>query len=223
MNRTRALFLQASALTALLLLPFLLLADVKINPPKKPALPEDKKPDVNNPPKKPALPEDKKPDVIYVPTPQGVVDKMLEMARVKKTDVVYDLGCGDGRIVVTAAKKYGTRSFGFDIDPERIQDSLKNVEKNKVQSLVTIENKDIFTLDLSKADVVTLYLLPTLNVKLIPQLEKLKPGSRIVSHDFNMEGVKPKQAIKFKAKDDHGTEREHEIFLWETPLEKGEK
>ena len=135
------------------------------------------------------------PDVIYVPTPQAVVDKMLEIADVKKTDVVYDLGCGDGRIPVTAAKKYGCKAFGFDIDPQRVKESQENIKKNKVGDLVTVEEKDIFTLDLSPASVVTLYLLPSLNVKLIPQLEKLKPGSRIVSHDFDMQGVKPDKVI----------------------------
>jgi ribosomal protein L11 methylase PrmA len=164
--------------------------------------------------------EEREPDVIYVPTPQAVVDKMLEMAKVKKDDVVYDLGCGDGRIVVTAAKKYGTKAWGFDVDPERIKDSQANVKKNKVEDLVTIEKKDIFTLDLSKANVVTLYLLPSLNVKLIPQLDKMKPGSRIVSHDFNMEGVKPDEVVKLKAKNDRGDEREHTIYLWTVPLKK---
>lgn len=108
------------------------------------------------------------PDVIYVPTPYEVVEKMLEVAQVKKGDVVYDLGCGDGRIVVTAAKKYGVRAVGFDIDPERIKEARENVRKNGVEDLVRIEQKDIFTLDLSEATVVTLYLLPQLNVKLFP-------------------------------------------------------
>jgi SAM-dependent methyltransferase len=168
------------------------------------------------------LAEDKKPtkepDVIYVPTPQDVVDKMLEMAQVKKDDVVYDLGCGDGRIVVTAAKKFGAKGIGFDIDPERIKDSLKNVKDNKVEKLVEIKQEDIFKLDLSKANVITLYLLPELNVRLIPQLEKLKPGSRIVSHDFDMRGVKPKKVITMNSGGADG--REHTIYLWETPLEK---
>lgn len=156
------------------------------------------------------------PDVIYVPTPYEVVEKMLEVAQVKKGDVVYDLGCGDGRIVVTAAKKYGVRAKGFDIDPERIKEARENVKKNGVENLVEIHQKDIFTLDLSEATVVTLYLLPQLNVKLIPQLEKLKPGSRIVSHDFDMEGVIPDKVIHFKPKD----QREHTIYLWTTPLKK---
>jgi len=156
------------------------------------------------------------PDVIYVPTPYEVVEKMLEVAQVKKGDVVYDLGCGDGRIVVTAAKKYGVRAVGFDIDPERIKEARENVRKNGVEDLVRIEQKDIFTLDLSEATVVTLYLLPQLNVKLIPQLEKLKPGSRIVSHDFDMDGVIPDKVIHFKPKG----QREHTIYLWTTPLKK---
>jgi precorrin-6B methylase 2 len=161
--------------------------------------------------------DDKKPDVIYVPTPQDVVDKMLELANVKKDDVVWDLGCGDGRIPVTAAKKFGCKSMGYDVDPKRIEESLENVKKNKVEDLVKIEKKDIFTLDLSPASVVTLYLLPSLNEKLIPQLEKLKPGSRIVSHSFDMKGVKPKQVVKLKSKE---TDREHTIYLWTVPLEK---
>jgi tRNA G37 N-methylase Trm5 len=158
----------------------------------------------------------REPDVIYVPTPQEVVDKMLEMADVRKGEIVYDLGCGDGRIPVTAAKKYGVQAFGWDINPVRVAESLKNVKENKVEQLVTIKLGDIFELDLSKADVITLYLLPQLNVKLIPQLDKLKPGCRIVSHDFNMEGVKPKREISFTPSGG----RDHRIYLWVTPLEK---
>jgi uncharacterized protein (TIGR03000 family) len=155
------------------------------------------------------------PDVVFVPTPQEVVDRMLELAGVKKDDVVYDLGCGDGRIVVTAAKKYGCKAIGFDIDPERVKESRANVKKNKVEGLVTIRQADVFTLDLRPASVVTLYLLPQLNVKLMPQLAKLKPGSRIVSHDFDMKGAKPKQEVKVKVDDE-----EHTIYLWTVPWEK---
>jgi tRNA G37 N-methylase Trm5 len=158
----------------------------------------------------------REPDVIYVPTPQEVVDKMLEMADVRPGEVVYDLGCGDGRIPITAAKKYGSKSWGFDINPIRVKESLENVEKNNVKNLVTIKLQDIFELDLSQADVITLYLLPQLNVKLIPQLDKLKPGCRIVSHDFNMDGVRPKREITYTPQGS----REHRIYLWVTPLEK---
>jgi len=161
--------------------------------------------------------ENRIPDVEFIPTPQDVVDKMLELAKVKKDDLVYDLGCGDGRIVVTAAKRYGCKAVGYDIDPLLVKESLENVEKNKVGHLVRIEQKDIFTLDLSEADVITLYLLPELNVELIPQLEKLKPGSRIVSHDFGMEGVQPDKVITVNSNED---EDEHEIYLWISPLKK---
>jgi precorrin-6B methylase 2 len=162
-----------------------------------------------------AAQEPKRPDVIFVPTPPAVVAKMLELARVTKDDVVYDLGCGDGRIVVAAAK-IGCKAYGFDVDPQRIKESKENVEKNGVGNLATIEQKDIFTLDLSQANVVTLYLLPSLNVKLIPQLEKLKPGSRIVSHDFDMKGVTPDKVVQVDG--DGGYE--HTVYLWTTPLKK---
>jgi SAM-dependent methyltransferase len=133
----------------------------------------------------------KTPDVVYVPTPQPVVDKMLELAEVKAGDIVYDLGCGDGRIVVTAAKKFGVKAIGYDIDPQRVKEARENVKKAGVEHLVTIEEADVFTLDLTGASVITLYLLPTLNVRLMPQLAKMKPGSRIVSHNFDMRGAKP--------------------------------
>jgi SAM-dependent methyltransferase len=161
--------------------------------------------------------EGKKPDVIYVPTPQPVVDKMLELARVKRGDLVYDLGCGDGRIVVTAAKRYGARAVGFDVDPQRIAEARENVQSNGVEHLVTIEQKDIFTLDLRPANVVTLYLLPRLNVRLIPQLDRMKPGSRVVSHDFDIEGVVPVQTMAVRPDNDNIA---HSIFLFEVPLKK---
>lgn len=159
----------------------------------------------------------RKPDVVFVPTPHEVVKKMLEMAEVKESDLVYDLGCGDGRIVVAAAKQYGCRGIGYDISPKRVKESLENVEKSGVGDLVKIEREDIFTLDLSEASVITLYLLPKLNVKLIPQLEKLKPGSRIVSHDFAMRGVKPDKVVTVTPEDSW---EEHTVYLWTTPLKK---
>ncbi|MFC1794899.1 alkaline phosphatase family protein, partial [Planctomycetota bacterium] len=158
-----------------------------------------------------------KPDVLYVPTPQEVVDKMLEIAKVTKDDLLYDLGCGDGRFVVTAAKRYGCRAVGYDISPRRVRESQENVKKNNVGHLVRIEQKDIFTLDLGKADVVTLFLLPSLNEKLIPQLDKLKSGSRIVSYRFGMRGVMPDQTVNFSSPRDKS---QHTFYLWTTPLNK---
>ncbi len=173
------------------------------------------KPD-NRPPAK-ISPEIRKPDVLYVSTPQEVVDKMLEMAKVTKDDLVYDLGCGDGRFVVTAAKKYGCKAVGYDISPRRVRESLENVKKNGLEHLVRIEQKDIFTLNLSKANVITLFLLPSLNVKLIPQLDKLRPGSRIISYNFGMRGVMPDKMVKFTSAEDKS---QHTIYLWTTPLNK---
>jgi len=164
----------------------------------------------------------KKPDIYFVPTPQKAVDKMLEVAKVTKDDVVYDLGCGDGRIVCTAAEKYKCKAVGYDIDPERIKDSEKRRAKleKDIQKLVSFKEADVFELDLSGASVVTLYLLPELNVKLIPQLKKLKDGSRIVSHDFDMEGVTPDKGfpITVKAKTDDGDDKTSSVYLWTTPL-----
>jgi SAM-dependent methyltransferase len=155
------------------------------------------------------------PDVIYQATPQPIVEKMLELAEVKKGDILYDLGCGDGRIPVTAAVKYGARSFGWDIDPRLVRESRANAERSRVQDLVTIQLGDVFELDLSKADVITLFLLPELNSKLIPQLEKLKPGSRIVSHEFAMRGIRPRTVLTVPFDG-----RDHKIYLWVTPLER---
>jgi len=127
------------------------------------------------------------PDVIFVPTPEEVVDAMLKVANVTSRDVVYDLGCGDGRIVITAAKKYGARGVGIDIDPQRIAEATANAQKEGVTNRVTFRQADLFTSDIGEATVVTLYLLPSLNLKLLPKLMKeLKPGTRVVSHAFDM-------------------------------------
>lgn len=159
------------------------------------------------------------PDVIYVPTPQPVVEQMLELAGVKKDDLLYDLGCGDGRIVVTAAKKYGCKAIGYDIDPQRIKESQENVDRNNVGHLVKIVQADIFTLDLSKANVITLYLLPELNIRLIPQLERLRPGSRVVSHQFDMSGVTPDKVVQVGGGADVEVDS-RTVYLWTVPLKK---
>ena len=138
----------------------------------------------------------RRPDVIYVPTPQEVVEAMLDVAKVGPNDVVYDLGCGDGRIVVTAAKKFGARGTGIDIDPQRIQEANENVAAAGVADKVEIRQADLFETDLSQASVVTLYLLSSLNLKLRPKLWKeLKVGSRVVSHAFNMGDWEPEQTL----------------------------
>lgn len=165
--------------------------------------------------------EAKEPDVVYMATPQHVVDLMLSLADVKETDLLYDLGCGDGRIVVTAAQEFGCQAVGIDIDPEMVRASNDNVAAAGVGHLVTIKQEDIFELDLSEADVVMLYLLPELNVKLIPQLQKMKPGSRIVSHDFDMLGVvEPDAVVTCASQGLKGWgHRWDEIYIWETPLQ----
>ena len=135
----------------------------------------------------PAQTELRRPDVHYVPTPQAVVDAMLRMANVTGNDVVYDLGCGDGRIPVTAAQRFGARGVGIDIDPVRINEANENAKNAGVTDKVKFLNQDLFTSDFRDATVVTLYLLPSLNVKLMPKLKaELKPGTRIVSHAFDM-------------------------------------
>jgi tRNA A58 N-methylase Trm61 len=134
---------------------------------------------------------ERKPDVIYVPTPPEVVEAMLRLAKVTKDDVVYDLGSGDGRIVITAAQKYGARGIGFDIDPVRIAEANANLKAANVGDRVRFVQGDLFQQDLSEASVITLYLLPSLNMKLRPTLWKLKPGTRIVSHSFDMGDWKP--------------------------------
>lgn len=160
----------------------------------------------------------REPDVHFVPTPHKVVEIMLRLADIKEDDIVYDLGCGDGRIVIAAAKKAGARSYGFDIDPAMVEKSIENVKKHGVEHLVTIKEQDIFELDISEASVITLYLLPSLNVKLIPQLETLKPGSRIVSHDFGMTGITPD--VEATVYLENG--RTSRVYLWTTPLRKSE-
>ena len=127
------------------------------------------------------------PDVVYVPTPQSVVDAMLELAAVKPSDVVYDLGSGDGRIVITAAKKFGARGVGIEIDPALVKQATENAAAAGVSDRVRFVTQDLFKADISDATVVTLYLLQSINERLRPKLvRELKPGARVVSHVFNM-------------------------------------
>jgi len=151
------------------------------------------------------------PDVIFVPTPQEVVDAMLKLAKVSGTDVVYDLGSGDGRIPITAARTYGARGVGIDIDPQRIKEAQENLKTANVADKVQFLNQDLFTTDISEATVVTLYLLPSLNLKLIPKLNaELRPGTRVVSHAFDMGDVKPEQTQNVNGRT---------IYLWTAPIQ----
>lgn len=149
------------------------------------------------------------PDVIFVPTPNEIVDTMLKMAAVTKKDTVYDLGCGDGRIVITAAQKYGARGVGVDIDPDRVAEATDNAQKAGVAGRVKIVRGDLFQTDLSPATVVTLYLLTELNLKLRPKLlRELNPGTRVVSHAFSMGDWKPERTAEVG-----GTT----VYLWRIP------
>ena len=157
------------------------------------------------PARKPA----QQPDVIYVPTPHEVVDDMLRLANVRKGDVLYDLGSGDGRIAIAAAKKFGIKAVGIDIDPERIREATENAKKAGVGNLVEFRNEDLFKADFKEATVVTLYLLPDLNVKLRPRLwEELKPGTRIVSHQFDMGTWKPEKRLESNGRT---------VYFWTIP------
>jgi ribosomal protein L11 methylase PrmA len=149
------------------------------------------------------------PDVIYVPTPQEVVHAMLTAAKVTKNDVVYDLGCGDGRIVITAAKEFGARGVGIDIDPQRIKEANENAVKAGVTDKVKFLLQDLFETDIHEATVVSLYLLPSLNLKLRPKLLKeLRPGTRIVSHAFDMGDWAPEQTIDVDGRT---------VYMWTVP------
>lgn len=160
-----------------------------------------------------AAPKTRTPDVIFVPTPNDVVNKMLEMAKVTAKDVVYDLGCGDGRIVITAAQRYGCRGVGIDIDPERIREATDNVSRAKVAGKVRFIQGDLFEADISEATVVTLYLLTELNLKLRPKLMKdLRPGTRVVSHAFAMGDWKPERTEFVNGSS---------VYLWRIPSRKG--
>jgi hypothetical protein len=148
-------------------------------------------------------------DVIFVPTPMQVVERMLEIAEVKKGEFLIDLGSGDGRIPVTAAKKYGTRGLGVDLDPDRIREANDNVKKQGVGDMVEIRQQNLFETDISKADVISMYLLTDLNLRLRPKLLDLKPGTRIVSHAFSMGDWLPEQKETLTPR--------YDVYLWIVP------
>jgi len=167
--------------------------------------------------------------IIYVPTPEQVIDKMFDMAKIKQGDMVYDLGCGDGRILAMAATKYKSKGVGVDIDPDRIKDCTETMKKYKVgdkttenpkggfkvldgkgETLVDVRQGDALKVkDLDKASVVMLYMLPEFMEKLEKQAEQLKPGTRIVSHDYTFPNWKPDVTVEFQ-----GPTRTHTLYLW---------
>jgi SAM-dependent methyltransferase len=153
------------------------------------------------------------PDVPFVPTPQNVVEAMLKLGEVKKGDILYDLGSGDGRLVITAAKLYGVKGTGIDIDPRRIEESRANAKKEGVENLVKFVNQDLFEADFHDATIITLYLLPGINLKLRPKLWKeLKPGTRIVSHSFDMGDWQAQKQIDVDGR---------VLYFWTIPATKG--
>lgn len=154
-----------------------------------------------------------KPDIGYIPTPQAVVDAMLDLAKVTSEDILYDLGSGDGRIVITAAQRFGTRGVGIDIDPERIQAAGENARKAGVSDRVQFYPGNLFESDFHEATVVTLYLLPHLNLRVLPRLlSQLKPGTRILSHNFDMDDWQPERVVKVQSEEEDST-----IYCWIVP------
>ena len=159
----------------------------------------------------------RQPEVPYVPTTDEAVQAMLKLADVKKTDIVYDLGCGDGRIVIAAAKNYGARGVGIDIDPQRIREARENAKKAGVENLVRFEEKDLFDSDFHDATVVTLFLLPTINLRLRPKLlADLKPGTRVVSNTFDMGDWKAEKEDSIGGTDDDAY-LSRRFYLWIIP------
>lgn len=154
----------------------------------------------------------------FITTADAIVDKMVEVAELTPDDVVYDLGCGDGRLVITAALKHGCHGVGIDIDPERVAEAKANVKLHGVEDLVEIREQDVFTVDVSQADVILMYLLPWMTKRLIPQFQEMAPGSRIISHDFGIGDIKyiePDSTQQVLLEEENET---HLVHRWDTPL-----
>jgi len=163
----------------------------------------------------------RKPDVPYIPTTETAVKAMLELAEVKSSDIVYDLGCGDGRIVIAAAKRYGARGVGIDIDPVRIREAKRNARQAGLNKRVEFRQQDIFLTNFREATVVTLFLLPAINKRLLPQLEVLKPGTRILSNTFEIAGWTPVREIVVEDDpDDNYYFGSRRLLLWIVPERK---
>ena len=154
-----------------------------------------------------------RPDIAYIPTPYDAVDAMLELAQVGPEDVLYDLGCGDGRLLIRAAQRWGTRGVGIDVDPARIQQARTHAQRARVGDLISLQQGNLYDSDVSTATVVALYLLPHLNVRLRPQLlQQLQSGARIVSHQFNMGDWEPDQVVTLIPSEEEST-----LYLWQIP------
>jgi SAM-dependent methyltransferase len=161
----------------------------------------------------------RKPDVIYYPTPPETVDEMLRMAKIRKGDVLYDLGSGDGRIPIAAARQFGIRAVGIEIDPKLVTEAKENARQADVSGLVSFRNEDMFRVEVSEATIVTLYLSEKLNVLLRPKLlRELRPGSRILSHDFRMGDWQPEQTVRVPWGKLYRT-----VYLWTVPAPKNSK
>jgi len=155
----------------------------------------------------------------FITTADAVVDKMVEVAEITAEDVVYDLGCGDGRLVITAALKHGCRGVGIDIEPDRVAEAKANVKLHGVEHLVEIREQDVFTVDLKEADVILMYLLPWMTKRLVPQFQEMPPGSRIVSHDFGIGDIKYIEPDSTYQVPLEGTHETHLVHRWYTPLD----
>ena len=159
-----------------------------------------------------------RPGVNFVPTPEPVAEDMLAMAHIMPHETVYDLGSGDGRILIAAASRYGAKAVGYEINDKLVEESRQRIKAAGLSKKIEVRQGNLFEADLSQADVVTLYLSPTMNRKLLPQFDRMKPGSRIVSHDFDIPGVKHQTVVKVTPGGAY--KRERTIYLWTTPLER---
>jgi SAM-dependent methyltransferase len=149
----------------------------------------------------------------FITTPDFVVDKMIELGEVTESDLVYDLGCGDGRIVITAARQHGCRGVGFDLNPERVAEAREKARQHGVEHLVTIEQQDVFQLDLSQANVIMIYLLPWMLEKLTAQFDRCPPGTRIVSHNYSIAGIESDKEVEVSE-----GRQDHYVIVYVTPL-----
>jgi protein-L-isoaspartate O-methyltransferase len=156
------------------------------------------------------------PDVPFITTPEDVVTAMLDLAEVTADDTVYDLGAGDGRIVIAAARDRGARGVGIEINPDLVDQANEAIQAAELSKLVKMRRGDMFKQDLTPATVITLYLKPQVNAQLRPQLEKLRPGTRVVSHQFSIPGARPNKKITVKSAE---TRNEHVLYLWVAPIE----